>query len=603
MPSFLLSKLKQAQPSMRRRLFLYMGALAALLLAVLLVALLLLGQLKSPRAETEKALTFQMGAFRSDMASLWRNVSVMGIHLSQDMTAIIEEQTSDFSSLNGDVAAVGDLQEAMLEPLCQYVRQTDCSGAFIMLGASLSSDPAVDSHAGLYVQRSNAEHTTSDLLLYRGMADIGRQHRVMPHRKWAQEFCPADFPGLADQLEAASAPIERACRTTELLTLPGTTEQAILLTVPMIGADGTVYGLCGFSVNQTYFLAHHAQPTGIGSLACVLSDSAEGLDVQRGLLTYPTGDFCFVPDELLEKRSLRGGLSAFVGTELSFVGISEPFTVAAGDEASPDLTVLIPKSDYDRALLKSRLEAAGVLMLLLFFAVSCCLFYTRRYLRPILEDIDHVTVAGGEKGKPIFEELLPISEKMRSHEEAVTALKAERQDAQDRAEQLLGEKLGLEEQVEGMQGQLDDSLAEIRRLAHLGKKELKPADYDKFLKGYAKLSAKELEICEALVSGLSTRQCAEQIGCASSIVDTYRKRVYEKAGIHRVRQLQLCVALMRVEQQEQTITGGKWEVPYRSISLSRRWVWACSCWRRAVSTVDFTWYSFIRSSRMGLYLS
>ena len=203
MPSFLLSKLKQAQPSMRRRLFLYMGALAALLLAVLLVALLLLGQLKSPRAETEKALTFQMGAFRSDMASLWRNVSVMGIHLSQDMTAIIEEQTSDFSSLNGDVAAVGDLQEAMLEPLCQYVRQTDCSGAFIMLGASLSSDPAVDSHAGLYVQRSNAEHTTSDLLLYRGMADIGRQHRVMPHRKWAQEFCPADFPGLADQLEAA----------------------------------------------------------------------------------------------------------------------------------------------------------------------------------------------------------------------------------------------------------------------------------------------------------------------------------------------------------------------------------------------------------------
>lgn len=550
MPSFLLSKLKQAQPSMRRRLFLYMGALAALLLAVLLVALLLLGQLKSPRAETEKALTFQMGAFRSDMASLWRNVSVMGIHLSQDMTAIIEEQTSDFSSLNGDVAAVGDLQEAMLEPLCQYVRQTDCSGAFIMLGASLSSDPAVDSHAGLYVQRSNAEHTTSDLLLYRGMADIGRQHRVMPHRKWAQEFCPADFPGLADQLEAASAPIERACRTTELLTLPGTTEQAILLSVPMVGADGRVYGLCGFSVNQTYFSAHHAQPSAVSSLACVLSDAAEGLDIQKGLLTYPAGGFCFVPDELLAEKSLRGGLSAFVGTELSFVGISEPFTVAAGDEAPHDLTVLISKAAYDRAMLKSVIEIAALLTLLVFFAVGCCLFYTRRYLRPILEDIDHVTVAGGEKGKPIFEELLPISEKMRSHEEAVTALKAERQDAQDRAEQLLGEKLGLEEQVEGMQGQLDDSLAEIRRLAHLGKKELKPADYDKFLKGYAKLSAKELEICEALVSGLSTRQCAEQIGCASSTVDTYRKRVYEKTGIHRVRQLQLCVALMRMEQQE-----------------------------------------------------
>ena len=551
MPEFLLSKLKRAKPSMRRRLFLYMGALAVLLLAALFVALLLLGQLKSPRAETEKALTFQMGAFRSDMSSLWRNVSVMGVHLSEDMTALIEERVKDFDALSGSADALEQLEASMLGPLCQYVQQADCSGGFVLLSVSLNPDAAADSFSGLYVQRSNAEHTTSDLLLYRGMADIGRQHRVMPHRKWAQEFCPADFPGLADQLEAASAPIERACRTTELLTLPGTTEQAILLTVPMIGADGTVYGLCGFSVNQTYFLAHHAQPTGIGSLACVLSDAAEGLDVQRGLLTYPTGDFCFVPDELLEKRSLRGGLSAFVGTELSFVGISEPFTVAAGDEAPHDLTVLISKAAYDRAMLKSVIEIAALLTLLVFFAVGCCLFYTRRYLRPILEDIDHVTVAGGEKGKPIFEELLPISEKMRSHEEAVTVLKAERQDAQDRAEQLLGEKLGLEEQVEGMQGQLDDSLAEIRRLAHLGKKELKPDDYDKFLKGYAKLSTKELEICAALAKGLSARQCAEQTGNALSTIDTYRKRVYGKTNIHRVRQLRLCYALMQLEQAEQ----------------------------------------------------
>ena len=397
MPEFLLSKLKRAKPSMRRRLLLYMGALAALLLFSLFAVLLLLGQLKSPREEMKKSLTFQMEAFRSDVTSLWRNVSVMGVHLSEDMTALIEERVKDFDALSGSADALEQLEASMLGSLCQYVQQADCSGGFVLLSVSLNPDAAADSFSGLYVQRSNAEHTTSDLLLYRGMADIGRQHRVMPHRKWAQEFCPADFPGLADQLEAASAPIERACRTTELLTLPGTTEQAILLSVPMVGADGRVYGLCGFSVNQTYFSAHHAQPSAVSSLACVLSDAAEGLDIQKGLLTYPAGGFCFVPDELLAEKSLRGGLSAFVGTELSFVGISEPFTVVAGDEAPHDLTVLIPKSDYDRALLKSRLEAAGVLMLLLFFAVSCCLFYTRRYLRPILRDIERLKDESGSR--------------------------------------------------------------------------------------------------------------------------------------------------------------------------------------------------------------
>ena len=543
MPEFLLSKLKRAKPSMRRRLLLYMGALAALLLFSLFAVLLLLGQLKSPREEMKKSLTFQMEAFRSDVTSLWRNVSVMGVHLSEDMTALIEERVKDFDALSGSADALEQLEASMLGPLCQYVQQADCSGGFVLLSVSLNPDAAADSFSGLYVQRSNAEHTTSDLLLYRGMADIGRQHRVMPHRKWAQEFCPADFPGLANQLEAASAPIERACRTTELLTLPGTTEQAILLTVPMIGADGTVYGLCGFSVNQTYFLAHHAQPTGIGSLACVLSDAAEGLDIQKGLLTYPAGGFCFVPDELLAEKSLRGGLSAFVGTELSFVGISEPFTVAAGDEAPHDLTVLIPKSDYDRALLKSRLEAAGVLMLLLFFAVSCCLFYTRRYLRPILRDIERLKDESGGT-QMTFDELQPVSARLRSHEQTITVLETEKLDLQGQVEHM-------QSQVVDTQEQLDDSLAEIRRLAYLGKKELDPADYQKFLEGYAKLSSKELEICAALAKGLSARQCAEQTGNALSTIDTYRKRVYGKTGIHRVRQLQLCVALMQLEQAEQ----------------------------------------------------
>ena len=543
MPEFLLSKLKRAKPSMRRRLLLYMGALAALLLFSLFTVLLLLGQLKSPREEMKKSLTFQMEAFRSDVTSLWRNVSVMGVHLSEDMTALIEERVKDFDALSGSADALEQLEASMLGPLCQYVQQADCSGGFVLLSVSLNPDAAADSFSGLYVQRSNAEHTTSDLLLYRGMADIGRQHRVMPHRKWAQEFCPADFPGLADQLEAASAPIERACRTTELLTLPGTTEQAILLSVPMVGADGRVYGLCGFSVNQTYFSAHHAQPSAVSSLACVLSDAVEGLDIQKGLLTYPAGGFCFVPDELLAEKSLRGGLSAFVGTELSFVGISEPFTVAAGDEAPHDLTVLIPKSDYDRALLKSRLEAAGVLMLLVFFAVSCCLFYTRRYLRPILRDIERLKDESGGT-QMTFDELQPVSARLRSHEQTITVLETEKLDLQGQVEHM-------QSQVVDTQEQLDDSLAEIRRLAYLGKKELDPADYQKFLEGYAKLSSKELEICAALAKGLSARQCAEQTGSALSTIDTYRKRVYGKTNIHRVRQLRLCYALMQLEQAEQ----------------------------------------------------
>ena len=129
----------------------------------------------------------------------------MGLHLSEDMTAILEKQTTDLSNLNEDADAVERLEEAMLEPLCQYIRQADCSGAFVVLNTSLVSNAG--SFSGLYVQRSNAAHTTSGLLLYRGMADIGRQHGVMPHRNGRRSLTCRSSP-LCRTLKTASVPIE-----------------------------------------------------------------------------------------------------------------------------------------------------------------------------------------------------------------------------------------------------------------------------------------------------------------------------------------------------------------------------------------------------------
>lgn len=542
---FSLSTLKQANSSMRRRLFLYMGALALMVLVVLLAALMLLGRLKSPREEVRTSLDFQMEVFRADMTSLWRNVSAMGVHLSEDMTAIIERQVPDLSSLSGDVDAMEALQEAMLEPLCQYARQTDCSGAFIMLNTSLSPSSASGSLGGLYVQRSDSEHTTSDLLLYRGMADVGRRHGVMPHRKWAQEFRLRDFPELAAHLDLAAAPIEDSCRTAGLMTLPGTSERSVMLTVPMVGKDGTVYGLCGFSVNQTYFSVHHAQPSGVGSsLACTLSDAADGLDIRRSLLAYSTGGFCLVQDELLSESSLRGGLSAFAGAELSFVGLTEPFTAAAGDTEPHALTVLIPKSDFDRLLLKNIVQVGALLVLLSIFGVASCLFYTRRCLHPILRDIDRLKAE--DCAQMTFDELLPISEKLRSHEETVSVLRVERQDARDKAEQLMSEK-------QDMQKQMESAKADAERMARKRKGEIDPDEYQLFLSAYQRLDPDWRTVIDAMVDGISVQTLAERLGKKPSTIYSYRRDVYGMVGIlgsGKLQQLRVFVTLMRREQAE-----------------------------------------------------
>ena len=354
----------------------------------------------------------------------------------------------------------------------------------------------------------------------------------MPHRKWAQEFDLSEFPGFAEHLKTASVPIERDCRTTSLLTLPDTSERAILLTVPMLGVDGTVYGLCGFAVNQTYFSSHHVQPSGINRLACILSDSAAGLDISKGLLAYPANGFCFVPDELLTEKPLQEGLTSYTGAELSFVGLSQPFMAADGDVEPHILTVLIPKSDYANLLLKSRLEIGGLLMLLGFFGGACCLFYTRRYFRPILEDIDHVTEIGGDEGQPFFEELLPLSTKLRDHEQTITDLETEKQD---------------------LQGQMEQVEANAKRLAQKRKDEIDPEEYHVFLSSYQKLGAESRAVIDAMVDGVSAQVLAEQLGKKMSTVYSYRRDIYEKVGIqgeNKLQQLRVRVSLMRREQTE-----------------------------------------------------
>ena len=85
------SYLKNARRSMRHKLIGYMIVLAVLLIAALCAGLTLFGRLSSPKAEIKKTLDLQMEVFQNDMESLWHNVSVMSILLSEDMTALLED--------------------------------------------------------------------------------------------------------------------------------------------------------------------------------------------------------------------------------------------------------------------------------------------------------------------------------------------------------------------------------------------------------------------------------------------------------------------------------------------------------------------------------
>lgn len=61
----------------------------------------------------------------------------------------------------------------------------------------------------------------------------------------------------------------------------------MFVSIPFLGADGSVYGICGFEISESLFKSIHAQPTTLEHLICVFSKQNEKvIDIKNGLVRF-----------------------------------------------------------------------------------------------------------------------------------------------------------------------------------------------------------------------------------------------------------------------------------------------------------------------------
>ena len=213
------------QSSMSSRLLWPCLLLAALLLLTFGAALFLFASLHNTKKDTTRSLEIQYSVFQNDMERYFDQLAVMGVNLSEDMSAEVDKELAlrqmSFAQLNDSPEVLNALEEEMIEPLCRSLRRTSCSGAFVLLDATVNTrmEGAGYSRAGLYVQKGGADTPTVPLLLYRGSADVGKTHSVMPHRKWRMEFQTDQFPDYDRWMTPGSAPLYQSYTLTERFEL------------------------------------------------------------------------------------------------------------------------------------------------------------------------------------------------------------------------------------------------------------------------------------------------------------------------------------------------------------------------------------------------
>lgn len=550
---FFFSNLNAAKHSMKHKLSWYMVVLATLLIMAVCLGLFSLGRLNSPKAEIAQRLQTQMEFFQDDMRSLWQNVATSGVHLSDDLTDIMEDYLAQngtsFTALSGNIKALTAIEDAMLDPMCHYLHQTRCSGAFVVLNSSLRKDNPSNIRSGLYIQKNNAERIGSELLLFRGIADVGKKHNIMPHRKWRQEFNTAQLPNYDECVNAAADSAWGTCRITDLADLPATSEKAILLTVPLIGQNGTVYGICGFAVNQTYFGSHYEQPSNFKRLACIFTaNTGDTLNADAGLLTYTTDGSCTLPSGILSKQPLNSELTCFIGSDYDFIGKTTTLNIAKNANSNANghtLAVLIPKEDYNRALLGSVVQTTLFGFALILLVLACCMYFARRYLRPVYEDMGRLQAENPDPAQMALDDFKPLTETITAREETHKAL----------VSTLEGEKETLQNRFAETQNQLEVAQADAKELATRRRGEFDPDDYAMFLQEYHKLTDKQLLVIRDMVEGLSPQQSAEHLNYQKSTIYSYRRDIYDKLNItgkDKLQQLRLRVAMLRQEHAPTT---------------------------------------------------
>ncbi len=533
--------------TLRRKLFSYMFILAILLLGLFFAGVFLIMGFTCTRQKFYKTLDFQSQVFERQISSHFNNLAVMGIQLAEESDHIIasylKENALDFEQLNGSEIRLSSLQEALFDTLEHKLLEADCTSAFILLNAQVnpSVENASVSRSGLYLQRSSLDSSDNHILLYRGLAAIGKKQGCMPHRKWRLEFRPDHVPDFEHIKEKADLPLFSSYQLTDMFTLPGTSERVMLLALPLTGSDGTFFGLCGFEISESYFKHVFAQPSSLSRVLFCLCSGNDGLADTRDCFSAGiVNDYYLAPSGTYHTQNFGNGLKCFQNDTSSYIGISNPVHLCPGDVPF-SVSVLMPFTDYRTQAIADGLRILLLLLLSLSAAASCCLYFSHRYLIPVYQSIQRICQKEYDASDTSIAEIDDLfaflAEQDRINEAALEKIKAENATAQASLKQMYSEQ--------------QENRQQIERLAYSRKTEVDPYDYENFLMGIKELTETERKVFGYYLQGKTVKEIMELSGVKESTIRFHNRNIYSKLQVSSLKQLLRFASIMKQDDVSQ----------------------------------------------------
>ena len=272
---------KKQSVGMQRKLMLYWVSMILVVFAAVILLLSIAGAFSQNDEQLHEVMELQLKNTQDSLASRLDRLTAQSLNLSKELSREIEgelvREGISLQEVNDDSERLLKLQQIMY-PLVNTTLQTaNCNGAYVILNATANTTLEVADHSrsGLYLRYTNlsASNPVAPTVVYfRGIPDIARQKDLELHNRWNLEFDTDQIPGCRELMDT---PLDRPAQRyfwSRRIDLKDTWESAMLLCVPIVGSDGTIYGVCGVEISALYFqFSYPTVETQFGSAVTVLA--------------------------------------------------------------------------------------------------------------------------------------------------------------------------------------------------------------------------------------------------------------------------------------------------------------------------------------------
>ncbi len=407
--SHLIKDIKTNKIPLDFRLFLFLSILVLTIILGVIVILFITGVFTAGLSEQERMLENELAYLSHDISKQYGDFSLQALDFSKQLSSNIEKEAEKLgipiSDIENHPEAIEEVISGGFNHSLFALQKSKSSGVFFILNATINPNHknAINSKAGLYLKNMEPNIISSsspNIITLRGIPSISRNNMLPLHVQWAMEFDVSDAPYYHRPIQAAinnnTLPLSRLYYWTSVLTLPNTSEEIMLCSVPLLDTKGNVFGVCGLEVSSMLFKLSHMPANNIyNRLFYVLSPINENIiNLNNSMFAggYSARLISNDNTNLRISKNHQYFYSYKYENNTSFIGIHTPINIYPEESVFSDeewiAAIMVPEQDMVSSITIINLLLIFGLMLLVILGIIVSFILSRKISKPITEGLD-----------------------------------------------------------------------------------------------------------------------------------------------------------------------------------------------------------------------